>query len=87
MLPRYDEEMVHVDTSVMYNHSAKQYKPTTITVYKDHPEWDKREKWWMMPNTLLSELFVARYECGEELPTREDIAFVEKQHPGCVYIY
>lgn len=64
------------------------YPPTTITVYKDHPAWDKYNKWWMIPLSLLNELFIAKYECDhDERPTHEDIAFVEKQHPGCVYIY
>ena len=57
--------------------TSKPWPPATITVYRDHPEWDKREKWWMMPSPFLNELFVAKYEMGhDECPSPSDIAFV-----------
>ncbi len=54
-----------------------------VRVFRDHPEWDRCEKWWMMPSHLLRELFVATYDCEDGAQLR----WCYDQHPGCVLVY
>jgi hypothetical protein len=67
---------------------------TNVSVYRDHPEWGSRDRWFMMSPRLLDELHVCDYELkadpGNEdiaLTPSRDIAWIEAQHPGCVLVY
>ena len=57
-----------------------------VTVFRDHATWDAHEKWWMVPLYLANELFVARYDCNEDC-FQQHLAWIEREHPGCVYVY
>lgn len=63
----------------------------TITVYRDHADWDKYDRWFKMPIALLRELFVARYFVKGDDVLPEDIErhakTVHAQHPGSVLVY
>jgi hypothetical protein len=59
----------------------------TITVYRDHPKWDEHSRWFMMPTWLLNDLYVCTYDCNWDLPSPTEIKYVEKEHPGHVYVY
>lgn len=63
----------------------------TITVYRDHPEWDKHDKWFKVPQALLEELYVARYIVrGEDVDycdIKHHAKAVHAMHPDCVLIY
>lgn len=52
-------------------------------VFRDHPEWDRHEKWFMMPSSLLRELYIVTYDYS----TPDHLAWIEQQHPGCVFVY
>jgi hypothetical protein len=55
----------------------------TVKVFRDHPEWDRCERWWKMPSNLLRELFVDVYECQ----TQGHLDWLNDTHPGCVFVY
>ena len=39
-----------------------------ISVYREHPDWGKYDKWWMLPTDLLRELFITYWSrsCDED---------------------
>ncbi len=55
----------------------------TVRVFRDDPTWDAHEKWWMVPTHLANALYVCAYECDDF----RQVAWIEKQHPGCVLVY
>ncbi|MGE0367275.1 MAG: hypothetical protein AB7Q00_16245 [Phycisphaerales bacterium] len=55
-----------------------------VKVFRDHPEWDRHKKWWMMPAPLLKELFVCAYDCDG---TNQQMEWIENAHPDCVFVY
>lgn len=62
-----------------------------ITVYRDHPEWDKHDKWFKMPLALLQELYVARYlvkgDDVDDADVKRHAQTVHAMHPNCVLVY
>jgi hypothetical protein len=54
-----------------------------VRVFREHPEWDRHEKWWMLPSELLEELFVCSYDCEYQ----EQLNWIANQHPGAVFVY
>lgn len=54
-----------------------------VKVFKDHPEWDRCERWFNMRLELLRELHVATYDVDN--PRQLD--WLEKQYPGHVFVY
>lgn len=54
-----------------------------VKVFKDHPDWDKHAKWWMMPMHLIRELYVATYDVSEP----EHLKWLEDNYPGHVFVY
>ena len=54
-----------------------------VRVFREHPEWDRHEKWWMMPTGLLEDLFICSYACEDQ----EQLDWIASQHPGAVFVY
>lgn len=57
-----------------------------VTVYRDHPDWDKYDRWFQLPSPLLRELFICKYVCDED-NFHFQLKWIEKEHPDCVYVY
>lgn len=55
----------------------------SVKVFRNHPDWDKYEKWWMMPSHLIRELFVDQWDCD----CQEHLDWLEKQYPDHVFVY
>lgn len=62
----------------------------TITVYRDHPEWASNalagRRWFQMPSSLLRELFVVQWSVPDDR-FDEELARIETEHPGAVFVY
>ena len=54
-----------------------------VKVFRDSPLWDRVEKWWMMRQRDLDALYVATYECD----CQRHLDWLEKEHPGHVFVY
>jgi len=50
-----------------------------VRVFRDHPEWDKHEKWWMLP----VEFFICYYDCEDQA----QLDWIAKEHSEAVFIY
>jgi hypothetical protein len=55
----------------------------TVKVFRDHPAWDAHSAWWAVPMALVNELYVCTYDYTD--PRQLDR--IERQHPGCVFVY
>jgi hypothetical protein len=72
-----------------------------IRVFRDHPDFDRLGKWWMLDSDLLNDLHVATYSLWRREPdpilgaecdpgdTDVELAIAEihREHPGCVLVY
>lgn len=57
-----------------------------IKVFRDHPAWGTKEKWFMHPMGLLNDLHVASFSVlDSEFAT--ELAKIEREYPDCVFVY
>lgn len=64
-----------------------------VHVYGDHPAWATVERWFLMPDALLKELYTVTYEVDDhdDAPdineANPQIRWIREQHPGAVLVY
>lgn len=63
-----------------------------VFVYRDSPEWAKHSAWFLLPHRLLRELYVCTYHLGLDsegwpVDADEQLARIETDNPGCVFVY
>lgn len=67
-----------------WTHNLADGEAFKVRVFRDHPGWDRHEKWWMMPVALLEELFVASYL----VETPGELRWLEREYgEGYVFVY
>lgn len=66
--------------------TIQERETTTVRVFKDSPEFDQVEKWWMLPIPTLQRLHVTDYVVDDDL-FADGIAQIKRKHPECVLIY
>lgn len=64
-----------------------------VHVYVDHPAWATVDKWFLMPDALLKELYIITYgvDDHDDAPdineVNAQIRWIREQHPGAVLVY
>ena len=67
-------------------------RPRLVRVFREHPEWDKASRWFLMRADLLAELHVKTYQIldSEDWDLDEShpcIVAIRADHPGAVLVY